>query len=1723
MSTERPNAERPNAFVEKTLGPWSSHPDMMARQKRILWWVGMLPFLVAGVVVLLILTGYRASDFAAVHDWQTFLAACATWWGKIKWSVLVLALAGCVFAGAMAMSNLLWMVGVTLGKWGVTISERDRLPFPAALVGLGAVCWLVPVAMWAMRDIFTAWDWRLNLAIQLVSNFLCLFPLALLMVWTKWVRHSRSLGPDEEIHRPISHLLLALLLFAACATVFVSPMPVFFEQAVSKWFPWLARCGISLDQAYGWARLALAVCLGIGGVFHFIVWRLRTEIRPKKKRRAHRQAEQDEEADEKRGQEKDVIPAGARMLLANLPEGVRAETVDDHGTVVCRRKVREQSPYLPGGGNAYGLSYLLGGSMVPTEDQTKFFLRFVEAYDGARRQFGERTDFKEDTNRKELERADMLLLGEDGSGRTEILLAAALYAAVVRGQRVLFLCADPEGAEKLKNRAQKRLEWLGVDVYVSADKLRRNELDSWLDPMCGTMPPDMLFSTPETAENLFFANPTTRKREAAAEMRTFLTGFGAIFIDDFLDMPPSFRAHTAFLLDKMKLLQASEPVLGQYVVAATPMQKPDGAEGLGTRLFGTFNFDREKNILELKPRPYEAYWFGTLRVSSASASDGEDSKSLEAAVKELVRVSAAGGCQTLLYQKGMSSDAKKQFLNDCAGGKDAGGISVASRYRELAELEMIPDNVFYLSLTCGDAGTALRLNLEGGEPVFFRIAMEGEEEPVPPVQYGLIPDETALSLRVHHLRNVLQFVGDHIPVPDEAWERFQISMNHPCNRELTPESSPGTVAVSWHHDELIGDASYGANALWPYLVLETPVAYGAGMDVDFNVLPVDRGRIWKDVRGAGKLLLAESAESEEERVPGHLAIWRYGSQTIGESDLSHADELVYVGVDEYTVENAFCAEGEDKQRYAVLFRGQYRHGGDTEFIHPVRRLSWKVPLGELKVSGVQELDEIACFPVEREKSATCRVDGTLLGRFNLRGKTQRNDPLGYCYEAYLSCVVLLPTFGEGGASSEGGDKPMAKQAKTCLDGGWSTDAACGFSSALTHAFAAALRRKIADWPFYAVALLFFTEGREESIGQATMWIVEPSSSGRTVQPRLVRLMQERPAFRHELYAEAKKVLESCETLAELRLASRLAFAGETEPLAEDDKNKALKLLDTLLDKERSEEWTARRLRERDEARRKRKERGKESHSSDGFTPEEREFEMLVVDALMKFEDPIDVSKFAVELGWDYDKISDLFDDILWNHPEVFWVSKRGRYQWWKDADEKITRFIITDLPYAFGPEEFPRKKAEFDVAVGQALAKVSNGADAVTKALQLHDHIVTVCDYDMEAKNRHDQSPLARTAYSVLVRHLAVCEGYAMAYRYLLNKVGIRSEEVLSAKMNHCWNYVHIDGNWYHVDVTWDDPVYVGKNSGGTPILHDYFLLSDAAMRAKEHDAWDVRGLPSATDTTYDDRKWDTIPDKGKKEGGVPWELYKEHPLFRAKGSGNVKHCRGKIHLRVFFVDDEKCSWTDKTRKAYHAMVDDAIQTLENESGLGSELAISWSAENLKMSGSFSKGDDAHDAVPALLGVPGKADVAKLQNAYRKSHGYDEVPMLFVWAWDFRASAKQSEQELSARRTGEWATIGVDDIFNDRDWEKRTFLHELLHLFGAEDFYYPSVIEKAAEKWLPGSVMNGGDAIDDVTRILIGWDANLSCNAEGFLSDTKNVTEKEIDEASAAEWKKKWH
>lgn len=108
--------------------------------------------------------------------------------------------------------------------------------------------------------------------------------------------------------------------------------------------------------------------------------------------------------------------------------------------------------------------------------------------------------------------------------------------------------------------------------------------------------------------------------------------------------------------------------------------------------------------------------------------------------------------------------------------------------------------------------------------------------------------------------------------------------------------------------------------------------------------------------------------------------------------------------------------------------------------------------------------------------------------------------------------------------------------------------------------------------------------------------------------------------------------------------------------------------------------------------------------------------------------------------------------------------------------------------------------------------------------------------YDNENYNEED----CYTYYGALINGRAVYEGYMEATKFLMNMAGIECCNVRGQAnngyyaMGHGWNIVKIDGKYYHVDTTWDDPIY---DDGRNVLRHKYFNVSDEEM-AKDHE-WD--------------------------------------------------------------------------------------------------------------------------------------------------------------------------------------------------------------------------------------------------------------------------------------------
>lgn len=157
---------------------------------------------------------------------------------------------------------------------------------------------------------------------------------------------------------------------------------------------------------------------------------------------------------------------------------------------------------------------------------------------------------------------------------------------------------------------------------------------------------------------------------------------------------------------------------------------------------------------------------------------------------------------------------------------------------------------------------------------------------------------------------------------------------------------------------------------------------------------------------------------------------------------------------------------------------------------------------------------------------------------------------------------------------------------------------------------------------------------------------------------------------------------------------------------------------------------------------------------------------------------------------------------------------------------------------------------------------ISNSMSQEVKVRVLHDYLIRHTFYDEAAMNRNDTyGEVIHTETGALVNRLAVCDGYAKAYKLLCNKAGIECEVVYGkaatngdSNIGHAWNIVKIDGIWYQIDVTFDDPIVSNISNGeyeaGRNLTHDYYLLTDDIIYL-DHTPDDKSVVPKCTSSKY--------------------------------------------------------------------------------------------------------------------------------------------------------------------------------------------------------------------------------------------------------------------------------
>ena len=225
---------------------------------------------------------------------------------------------------------------------------------------------------------------------------------------------------------------------------------------------------------------------------------------------------------------------------------------------------------------------------------------------------------------------------------------------------------------------------------------------------------------------------------------------------------------------------------------------------------------------------------------------------------------------------------------------------------------------------------------------------------------------------------------------------------------------------------------------------------------------------------------------------------------------------------------------------------------------------------------------------------------------------------------------------------------------------------------------------------------------------------------------------------------------------------------------------------------------------------------------------------------------------------DSNHMGEIFYSVICENPDIFYVLSSTI-----STTSTMDDFVVSIQPeYTFNKAQIPSEIEKFNAASAKFLSGVDSGWSDIVKARYIHDLLAQYTEYEMDYGSISSADPdfydkmRIYTSYGPIVNGVAVCEGYTMAYNYLLARVGIRGYSVRSAVARHAWSIVKIGASYYHVDVTHDDPIY--DNLGRS--AHNNFLKSDTYF-ANDGDDNHVRWIfgEKASDTSYDSYWWNDV------------------------------------------------------------------------------------------------------------------------------------------------------------------------------------------------------------------------------------------------------------------------
>lgn len=226
----------------------------------------------------------------------------------------------------------------------------------------------------------------------------------------------------------------------------------------------------------------------------------------------------------------------------------------------------------------------------------------------------------------------------------------------------------------------------------------------------------------------------------------------------------------------------------------------------------------------------------------------------------------------------------------------------------------------------------------------------------------------------------------------------------------------------------------------------------------------------------------------------------------------------------------------------------------------------------------------------------------------------------------------------------------------------------------------------------------------------------------------------------------------------------------------------------------------------------------------------------IADALGTMTDNAKLSEEGLKAGLTEKDVDRIFQVVLDDHPELFYVDG---YSYTRYTRGDVTVAIEFTGKYNCTSEEAGKRRKAIEKEVDRLLTQAPTEDDDYAKIKYTYETLILNTDYDMEAPNNQN-------IYSVFVDKRSVCQGYAKAFQYLMNRMGVKCTLVQGAVREtgegHAWNLLEADGDFYYVDATWGDISYRSEQDEETEkiplgISYEYLCITtERLLRTHEPD-----------------------------------------------------------------------------------------------------------------------------------------------------------------------------------------------------------------------------------------------------------------------------------------------